>query len=125
MLSRSLVTEIADIFLKTDRSGNVSDARFNNYSFYRFTGKRLTGSRCFCVLRKGKIFHEEEIREWGRNPGLWFACGGLGKPGGMMPDTNEETIWVNLGGYECVDYLIPIPQSLVSKAVKDRVVNLR
>lgn len=115
-----LGTQAVDIFLKADRAGTYSDAVFNRYTFYRFTGQKLKDSRCFCVLRKGKFFHEEEIREWGNNPGLWFACEGFGKGGGRIPTTNEDTIFANLGGYGCVDFLIPIPKSLVPKDVLAR-----
>jgi hypothetical protein len=123
MISRGIATQVVDVFMKTDRSGNVSDAMFNRYKFYKYIGKRLPTSRCFCVQRKHKIFHEEEIRMWGNNPGLWFECGGRGKAGGMMADTTEQTIWQNLGGWECKDYLMGIPVRLVPQSVKDRVVN--
>jgi hypothetical protein len=112
--------QVVDTFLRADRSGTYSDATFNRYTYYRYTGAKLKDSRCFCVLRKGKVYHKDEITQWGDKPGLWFACDGFGKPGGRHADTNEDTIFNLLGGYGCVDWLMPIPATLVPASVKAR-----
>jgi len=55
-------------------------------------------TRDFCSDHAGGIYTQEEIESWADDD--WS---------GKIPGTTPETIWVNLGGYNCRGTLIPIP----------------
>lgn len=80
--------------------------------FYRFQGRPIATTRPWCLAREGKVWHVEEIREWGRQ-----AAAGQGWDG-MIDGTNEQTIFTYLGGWygdraACRHILLPILRSRV------------
>lgn len=80
--------------------------------FYRFQGRPIKTTRPWCLAREGKVWHVEEIREWGRQ-----AAAGKGWDG-MIDGTNEQTIFTYLGGWygdraACRHVLIPVLPSRV------------
>ena len=69
--------------------------------FYEWQGGLIDTSRCFCIERHGLVFHEEEIKAWGRGE---ISAGGMssecGYPwAGMNLGTNENNIFSLRGGY--------------------------
>ena len=80
--------------------------------FYRFQGRPIATTRPWCLAREGKVWHVEEIREWGRQ-----AAAGQGWDG-MIDGTNEQTIFTYLGGWygdraACRHVLVPVLPSRV------------
>lgn len=80
--------------------------------FYRFQGRPIKTTRPWCLAREGKVWHVEEIREWGRE-----AAAGRGWDG-MVEGTNEQTIFTYLGGWygdraACRHVLVPVLPSRV------------
>ena len=80
--------------------------------FYRFQGRPIATTRPWCLAREGKVWHVEEIRQWGRD-----AAAGRGWDG-MVEGTNEQTIFTYLGGWygdraACRHVLIPVLPSRV------------
>jgi hypothetical protein len=80
--------------------------------FYRFQGRPIKTTRPWCLAREGKVWHIEEIREWGRQ-----AAAGNGWDG-MVEGTNEQTIMTYLGGWygdraACRHVLVPVLPSRV------------
>ena len=80
--------------------------------FYRFQGRPIATTRPWCLEREGKVWHVEEIRQWGRD-----AAAGRGWDG-MVDGTNEQTIFTYLGGWygnrsACRHVLVPVLPSRV------------
>lgn len=126
--SKYAKTYVKDAFSIADRQYNDLISRENEIEFYRYDGKRIKGTRYFCCVRKGKIFHRNEIASWGNKPHLWNNPNDGGKcesatGGGRNPDTNNSTIFSYLGGYGCLDVLIPIATDYVPKSVIQDAIN--
>ena len=123
LLGKYSKTIIKDAFSISDRQYNQLISKENGIEFYRYDGSRIKGSRYFCCVRKGKIFHYKEISSWGNKESLWSnpknggACENA-HGGGRNPDTNNSTIFSYLGGYGCVDILVPIATEYVPQSVK-------
>lgn len=93
------------------------------YEFYQYFGGLIADSRCFCVQRANKIFHEKEIEYWGETPSLWDKKGSCKHGGGRVPETDKYTIWVYRGGYgPCLHQFVPVPISSVPKDVINRAI---
>lgn len=73
--------------------------------FYRYVGGKVKDTRDFCLARNGKYFHFKEVQGWG-NLKDWS---------GRNPNTNENTIFVLRGGYNCRHSLVPISTFAVPK----------
>jgi hypothetical protein len=73
-------------------------------------GKGSEGSRGWCLEKKGRYFHQREIESWADEE--WR---------GKKPGTTKSSIFINVGGWQCVDQLIPVHQSIVPKSDKDRI----
>jgi hypothetical protein len=55
-------------------------------------------------------FHRNEVAGWGRGEGV----GECGFPwAGMFKGTNEATIFVYVGGYNCQHSLLPVSEAIV------------
>jgi len=125
ILSKYAGTIIKDAFSISDRQYVDLVTRKLGIEFYRYDGSRVKTSRYFCCVRKGKIFHRDEIASWGDHPGLWDKPKNAGScdnshGGGRNPDTNSYTIFSYLGGFQCIDVLIPINTDRVPEADKQR-----
>lgn len=99
---------------------NTADALYTleissslDIEFYRYVGGTVKDTREFCKQRNGKYFHREEVKEWGR----------LKDWGGRNPNTNENTIFVLRGGYNCRHTLVPVSNAVVPKDVLVRAMN--
>lgn len=82
--------------------------------FYLFQGKPIKTTRPWCLQKEGRVFHIEEIRQWGRE-----AEAGRGWDG-MVDGTNEQTIFTYLGGWygskaACRHVLVPVLLSRASE----------
>lgn len=73
-------------------------------------GKGSEGSRGWCLDRKGRYFHESEIKLWASED--WA---------GKKPGTTESSIFINIGGWNCIDSLIPVHVSAVPQSDLDRI----
>jgi hypothetical protein len=83
--------------------------------FFRYQGRPIKTTRVFCAEREGKVWHREEIADWGRRAAAGEDLDGNGNPGwaGMVEGTNEQTIFVFLGGWyggrqNCRHVLVPL-----------------
>lgn len=129
LLSKYAGTIIKDTFAISDRQYNELISKKHGIEFYRYDGSRVKGSRYFCCVRKGNIYHRKEIESWGDKPSLWDNPKNGGKcenahGGGRNPDTNSATIFSYLGGYGCIDILVPIATEYVPVADKQRAIEL-
>lgn len=117
-LSAYVGTYVKDAFAVSDRQYASLVSEDIGFEFYEYSGGKTKGSRYFCCVRKEKIFHKKEIEEWGKDKNLWNkpknagTCGDQ-HGGGRNPNTNESTIFSYLGGYGCVDVLIPVATKYV------------
>lgn len=89
------------------RAQTVAAAEAGGVEFYLFQGRPIATTREWCREREGRIWHVEEIREWGRQ-----AAAGDGWDG-MVEGTDERTIFTYLGGWygdrnSCRHVLVPV-----------------
>lgn len=89
--------------------------------FFEYVGGEIETTRPFCEHRIGKVFHKREIQQWGEGKN----SGGLndiknGTWNGRIRETNENSIFTNLGGWNCRHSLVPVIGSFVPKEVRER-----
>lgn len=97
-----------DLFSAADRELTVFIADDLGLKWYIYAGGTVKDSRQFCVERAGKYFHRNEIESW---VNLSWQ--------GKAP-VNEGTIFVLLGGYNCLHVLLPVDISAVPADVIER-----
>jgi hypothetical protein len=85
----------------------VGDAM--GFEFYEYAGVNTLDSREFCLHRKGKVYHTQEIRQWATLD--WD---------GKNRATTADTIFSLRGGYNCNHLLVPIATALVPEDVLTR-----
>lgn len=96
----------------------VSDELGVEWFFY--SGGLVDSSRPFCIARDGQYFHFLEIESW------VTTKSGEGNPtphktwAGMIEGTNEQTIFVLAGGWNCNHSIMPVGISFVPKDVIER-----
>lgn len=78
------------------------------YDKYRYSCGTVKDSRAFCLKRECKVFTEEEVKSWADLN--WI---------GKIPSTNEDTIFINLGGYNCMHKLNGISDDLYDELKKN------
>jgi hypothetical protein len=78
--------------------------------WYLYSGGVVDKSRPFCVERSGKYWHQTEIQSWASLS--WAGKNNL---------TTESSIFVLAGGWNCSHSLIPVHESVVPQAAKDRI----
>lgn len=103
-----------DSFAVTDRTYTNVISGDIGYEYFLYSGGELKTSREFCTERHGEIFHKSEIESWASED--WQ---------GKNPDTTEGTIFVLVGGYNCIHSLLPVPTDEVPQEVLDRTAHLR
>lgn len=108
---------VKDAFAVSDRQYAKLIAEDLGFQFYEYSGVEVEGTRYFCCIRKGNIYHKKEIESWGDNESLWnkgkeAECADK-KGGGRNPNTNASTIFSYLGGYNCNHVLIPVSTRFV------------
>lgn len=72
---------------------------------YLYRGTAISDTRSFCQAKHGKYFTKEQVQKWGTQ-GDWS---------GKIAGTNEISIFVNLGGWNCRHSLIPVSESIYKK----------
>lgn len=91
------------------------------YEWHQYFGGLISDSRCFCAERANGYFHINEIKHWGVTPSLWDKKDGCSHGGGRVETTNETTIFVYRGGYNCRHQLPPalssqVPEKWIARA---------
>ena len=101
IVERHFQTNANTAFAEFDRSlsGQLAEKYGMNYAIW--SGPRMTTSRPFCLARKGKIFHKDEI----------VAMDKL-KWQGKIP--GQSTL-LSAGGYNCSDILLWITDELAAQ----------
>ncbi len=101
---------ISDSLAVTDREFTNIVANDLGLEWYLYAGGEIATTRCFCDKRNGMYFHRNEVAGWGRGEGV----GECGFPwAGMFKGTNEATIFVYVGGYNCQHSLLPVSEAIV------------
>lgn len=103
---------------------NNADRRYTNVlavdfdvQWFMYIGGLIRDSREFCVDRAGQVFHTLEIESWGAGKNV----GAAGNPWqGRNPNTNTSSIFILLGGYNCLHSLLPVDASSVPQSAIDR-----
>lgn len=105
-----------DAFALSDRAYTNAVAEDLDVEWFRYSGGLVKDSRCFCEERDRQYFHFKEIEAFGRMEDLGECNIGEGWQG-MMPGTNESTIFVVAGGYNCRHTWSPVSIVLVPRDV--------
>lgn len=111
-IDRAVKSQIDSAPAAMQRAQTAAASEQAGIVFYRFQGRPIKTTRPWCLAREGKVWHVEEIREWGRQ-----AAEGRGWDG-MIDGTNEQTIFTYLGGWygdraACRHVLVPVLPSRV------------
>lgn len=94
-------------FSVADRNYTTTISQSFGVEFYKYSGSEIETTRPFCESRHDKYFHKKQIEEWGE----------LEPWSGWMKGTNSQTIFTNLGGWNCRHSLIPVSVFAVPKDV--------
>lgn len=78
--------------------------------WYVYAGASRKDSREFCAHRAGNYYHRTEIEGW---PSLDWQ--------GKRAGTTKSSIYIYRGGYNCEHSLIPVSESVVPEAVRERI----
>lgn len=105
-----------DAFALSDRAYTNAIADDLEAEWFRYSGGLVKDSRCFCEERDKQFFHFKEIEAFGRMEDLGVCNIGDGWQG-MMAGTNESTIFIVAGGYNCKHTWSPVSITLVPKDV--------
>lgn len=138
LLSKYAGTYTKDAFAASDRQYSQLVSREHGIEFYRYDGGKVEDTREFCLERRNKIFHENEIKKWGENintrPGEFIRPAKspvyTNKNGvklyweGENYDTNSATIFSYVGGYFCAHILVPVATEYVPEADIERAISL-
>ena len=111
-----------DAFAMSDRAYTNAVAEDIDVEWFRYSGGLVKDSRCFCVERDKQYFHFKEIEAFGRQEDLGECNTGEGWQG-MMAGTNESTIFIVAGGYNCKHTWSPVSIVAVPKEVINRNIN--
>jgi hypothetical protein len=104
ILTRYVKRVAYDSFAVADRQYTQAIAADLNFKFFKFRGGHIADTRCFCDERLGGYYHIDEIQDWGRGKHVG-ACGYPWQ--GMNKNTNSDTIFSYVGGYNCKHGFIP------------------
>lgn len=101
-----------DTIAQTDRAYTSAVAEELGAEWFFYGGGLLKTSRGFCKERNGKHYHYKEVEDWAAL-----------KWDGKMANTTKQSIFENLGGYNCNHVLIPVsidqvPASVVGRNVR-------
>jgi len=105
VLSRWSRLIVSDTFAMTDRSYTQTIADEVGYNWFLYAGGLMKTTRPFCKRHNGKYYHRNEIEGWAVDD--WQ---------GKMYGTNESTIFVTAGGYNCQHSIMPVSVFAVPKA---------
>lgn len=123
VLERYAKQNAKDSFSVTARVYSNAIAKKYGVEWFRYGGSLMDTSRPFCEERAKKHYHVKEIELWGNGT----KCCGLKWPqsgtwAGRNRNTNAETIFTLLGGYNCNHVLEPasvrnVPKEKVLEAI--------
>lgn len=105
-----------DAFAMSDRAYTNAISEDLDVEWFRYSGGVVKDSRCFCVDRDRQYFHYKEIEAFGRMEDLGECNTGEGWQG-MMVGTNEATIFIVAGGYNCKHTWSPVSIVIVPRDV--------
>lgn len=108
-----------DNFAYADRAYSNVLADDMEAEWFFYSGDTIDSSRCFCVERHEKYFHYKEIEAWGRGENLG-KCKSGDLWAGADPNTNEKTIFLFAGGFNCGHTIMPVSVFDVPKEVLQR-----
>lgn len=108
-VARIVAQPVSDATAIHERATTQEVARQLNIKFYRYQGSEIDTTRPFCAERRGKVWHEAEIRAWARED--WA---------GKRPETTAGNIFDLLGGYNCRHILVPLAKRDVPEADLER-----
>jgi len=101
---------VSDTFALADSAVTNAVADQLGLSWYLYTGGLIDTTRPFCKARLGKFFHRSEVESWAAQD--WA---------GKMAGTTPQTIFVTRGGYNCQHALLPVSESIVPLADRQRI----
>jgi hypothetical protein len=104
--SKTITRDALFVYARSFQQAVVADL---GLKWYLYAGGLMDKSRPFCIERAGKYYHEDEIKAWAS---LEWA--------GKMRGTTDSSIFQFVGGYSCGHQLIPVHESVVSRADLDR-----
>ena len=107
LLTRYSRLIVSDTFAMTDRSYTQTIADEVGYDWFLYAGGLMKTTRQFCRDRNARYYHRNEVAEWPQTAGEW---------NGKMYGTNESTIFVTAGGYNCQHSIMPVSVFAVPKA---------
>jgi hypothetical protein len=110
--SRTYLTDTLFSYSRSYQQAVTADLKLEFYLFHGTViskGKGSEGSRGWCLEKKGRYFHHKEIESWANEE--WA---------GKKPGTTESSIFINVGGWNCVDQLIPVHEIIVPAEVIQR-----
>lgn len=87
-----------DAFTVSDRQYTQTISEDLGLDNFFYAGGTITDTRVFCLERVGKTFTREEVSDWG-NISQWQ---------GRNRNTNPNTIFSLLGGYNCKHSIMPV-----------------
>lgn len=102
-----------DLFSQGDRRHTQVITDELGLEWYLYQGGIVVDSRDFCVIRHGKFFHKKEIDSWGLPTYSGPGTNGKGQWQGRNPSTNPSSIYILLGGFNCLHSLLPVSQNIV------------
>jgi len=105
-----------DSFALSDRAYTNAIAEDLDVEWFRYSGGLVKDSRCFCEERDQQFFHFKEIEAFGRGEDLGDCDNGDGTWKGEMVGTNESTIFIVAGGYNCRHTWSPVSITLVPRS---------
>lgn len=109
-LERATRQIVSDTFALSDRAVTNAVAEQLDFQWFFYVGGLLDTTRPFCKARNGKYFRKSEVESWGA----------LGDWAGKMAGTNEKTIFVTAGGYNCQHSILPVSESVVPERFKNQ-----
>lgn len=109
-----------DAMATADRAYTNAIAEELELEWFLYSGGTVRDTRCFCEERNGRYFHFKEIEAWGRMENLGDCRVDAGGWAGMMKGTNEKTIFITAGGYNCRHSIMPVSIAIVPEDVVSR-----
>ena len=95
-------------------------------TYFQYVGSLLTTSRPFCKeMVEKRYFHKTEVTDMlnGKIGDKKVPLGKDGLPQGMISGTNEQTFFVNRGGYNCGHQIFPVPLASVPEEIRAKFEN--
>jgi len=99
-----------DAMATADRAYTNAIADEIGAEWYKYVGGIIRDTREFCESRNGNYYHRKEVEEWGL----------LKEWDGKAKGTNDKTIFILAGGYNCQHSILPVLMSSVPPDVIER-----